>query len=499
MTEEKRGNYLFCAGIVMIAAVSLLYWRWLDQRLGIASFINVDDIATVQFALVGDGFVDKIRQLIIQEPTNVPLFYLLAFLWIKLFGFSVGAMRWLPQLFAFLAVMVIGMIGKKLSSSRGGVIAAVLAGLATPMIASAHQFRTYSLLIFGSALLYLVWLHQKECLRYYLGYAAALLFLSYTHYFGVLVCGAFAVVDLWQMLFCAKNKKFLSSYIIYALGFLPYLIAAYLHVSGVWGNFWPPVPAFRDIIPMLKEVGPAGGASLFLFAVVSFSYLAMICRWLRTRKKHPLFKEERFVAVWTVGVVLAPVFVYSKYINPDSSLWVSRYFYVLLPFTIAVTTCAVEDILVWLAQNQKLPAVVVSGVLLTLACWFVSDGVENDLKHPAAIRWEGQDFEGLKACLLQEELRDSGTLVFMPYPERYFVGWELFVSEDGIYENPHYCCSRAAFADMDLGGYDEIYVASIVWELDEESKQHLEETFKVADKHVGGYKFLKRYVAKTAR
>lgn len=77
-----------------------------------------------------------------------PLYYIILWLWTRVFGFSEIAVRFPSMIFSMLSIFVIYIIGKKLFDQKVGLISALLMALSPLLIYYSQEARMYSLNIF---------------------------------------------------------------------------------------------------------------------------------------------------------------------------------------------------------------------------------------------------------------------------------------------------------------------------------------------------------------
>src|SRR3954447_20552431 len=169
------------------------------STLGVQSFWH-DEAVTVGRVL-HPGLGATLREIPSSEATP-PLYYVLAWLWSKLFGTSEAGIRSLSALFGTATVPVAYAIGARLVSRRAGVLAAMAVAVSPLMVWYSQEARAYALLVLTSALT--IWLFacalQEPERRRRLGWwavAASLALLS--HYFAAFVVIPEAAWLLWRV------------------------------------------------------------------------------------------------------------------------------------------------------------------------------------------------------------------------------------------------------------------------------------------------------------
>ncbi len=489
---EEYGYYILLA---VIAIFSFVIFRGVGGI--ISGTLTMDDLCSVQFSMMGDGFLDKMKGIIANDPTNVPIFYLMLYGWIELFGYSANVMRILPEIAAALFVIVVGLIGKTLAGKRAGVIASVVASSSIQLIYAGYQVRAYAWLMLFAAIAFYFWIKRNTTWKSIIAFSVAMLLMSYTHFLGALVCAAFGSLDVFRIIFKKENKKCLYSYVIYVVCFVPYLMIAYLSAMALWETFWPPVPGIGDFFQFLGRICPMGTIGIWLVGIVFCIYLMMIVTMLRTKKCDGHLEKTIFACYWVIFAVLGVAFVYSRFIKPTSSIWVYRYFLVLYPFTVTIVAYAIEKILVWIEKNIRIPRVVFVGILLFVACRYTYSNTLYAKANPDKVIVNGINFEELTADILSREdvFRDD-TLVYFGYPTIYFDGWKLYASEGGNKELPNLYCDEENFTNQDLSEYNTLYVIRIATELPEDAAKHVDTTYELDNTVGDGVYFIDRYVKK---
>jgi len=117
--------------------------------LGVQSYHH-DEVITVARVIPG-SFTEMLGQVKASE-SNPPLYYVLAWVWAKLFGSGEVGLRSLTALFGAATVPVAFLIGRELASNRAGLVAAALVAVSPMLIWYSQEARSYALLVFFGAL-----------------------------------------------------------------------------------------------------------------------------------------------------------------------------------------------------------------------------------------------------------------------------------------------------------------------------------------------------------
>ena len=198
---------------------------------------------------------------VVMRDTAPPLFYVLGWLWGRVFGFSEVALRSLSFLLMVGAAGFAALTVWQICKSRFLAVAAGLITIFTPfLVPFAFEWRMYALLCFtvaGSIYFFVA--------RRWLGYIIFTTASLYTHHFALFTV---ASQGLW---FLASevdwnNRKALVMQLrpfwIVALLYLPWLYPMYLQVVRVRGaGFWLTVPTVSEVVDLLYRfmLGGVGG------------------------------------------------------------------------------------------------------------------------------------------------------------------------------------------------------------------------------------------------
>ncbi|HET8564870.1 MAG TPA: glycosyltransferase family 39 protein [Solirubrobacterales bacterium] len=117
--------------------------------LGIQSYHH-DEVITAMRVIPG-SFAHMLHEVKVSE-SNPPLYYVLAWVWAKLFGRGEFELRALSALFGTAVVPVAYLVGRRLASRRAGLILAALAAVNPMLIWYSQEARSYALLVFFGAL-----------------------------------------------------------------------------------------------------------------------------------------------------------------------------------------------------------------------------------------------------------------------------------------------------------------------------------------------------------
>ncbi len=283
-----------------------------------------------------------------------PLFATAAWFWMKIIPFSQRFLQLLPILLTACGVFFLGLAGRSAFSGKSGfsyLLPAVLS-LFMPAVSltAGMQLRQYGLLFFFSSLL--VWLFF---LRYKISaagkrfsipvailYGIAMAGLPYTHYVSVLLPIGLAAADLVQVLRKKLPFPYLFSYLFGALLFLPWALIIFRSISSRT-EFWIDPPRLRDILQTMFFLTDGSDPGL-IFSLLVWG-LVLIAAQLVTPAKNITQSDRLFPVLYSAVpfFMISAVFLYSK-LNPDISLFLDRYFLVLIPLLAVIEARGILDL-----------------------------------------------------------------------------------------------------------------------------------------------------------
>lgn len=339
--------------IVLLAAAiripSLLYdgiWR---------------DEANVYVELTAPTFLEFLHR-VAAIDFHPPLYFILAYAWVKLAGFSEIALKAIPFAFSVATVPLAYRLGKAADSAATGLIAAVLFAVA-PVAVDYSTMYLYPLAIFSDGLLALavtLSLTRPASAYRYLAVSGSSLLAVYAHYTGLILA---ALLAAWA-LFSPRGWKhglYVASAII--LGALPFALwlPVFLHQHHVGIPYQAPKPtsqiggavilALEQLIPV-----PPSPVNIVLFASLLAPGALIVLR--QRAWQSPSFALG-VVSVCAVAAVASTGLLVVRYVLPFCTL-----FYVFLAWLLALAAARIrsDEPLTW--KRWGVPLVVALTVVL---------------------------------------------------------------------------------------------------------------------------------------
>ncbi len=136
----------------------------------------------------------------VMGDVHPPLYYIMLYPVIKLFGSSEIALRLPSVIFGVLTIPLLYLVGERLFGRREGMVGAFLLSISLHHLYHSQEARMYSMLTFMVLLsVYLFWrsMEEPDNLKLWVFWGLVLLMSVYTHYFAALMLPAFAVYLVW--------------------------------------------------------------------------------------------------------------------------------------------------------------------------------------------------------------------------------------------------------------------------------------------------------------
>lgn len=333
--KKSKQEYLFYLLLAILTIIQFI----LLFKISLLKPVGFDDAYQISINLQPD--IKDILYRLIRGDNTPPLFTLLSTPWIYLVPHSSIWLKLPSILFVTVGVYLCGIIGRRVNGEWCGIITALSAATSFQLMQrGAQNFRSYGLFFFLSCISIYVYILRRthhDNKKWMILYTISLILLSYSHFFGVLVCIGLFLFDAFLFLIKKCNIKIIFCYICAGIAFLPWFITFYLLTRDRTGSFWPPVPGVAEYVVWLQEAtgNPIFFAIYLTGTVLSILYVLYRLAALIFIKKTYVFSELFLMILNTYLVaffVVTITFIYSKYLNPSASLWVERYFVGILPF-----------------------------------------------------------------------------------------------------------------------------------------------------------------------
>lgn len=256
---------------------------------------------------------------------NLPLYYTILYLIFQTGTYS-EIFYMLPSII-FVIAGVIGMyfFGRKNLGRIGGLLCFFITVTSGILVSQGGwKVRPYGMLFCFSVLTLYCFMEKlkEESGRNLMRFCIVLLILMYTHWFGALIAVFYGMADLF---FIARKKLSIRSlvpYIIDVCLFVPWLFIMFKTHINTLSDYWANIPDLNSFLSVISYLFSRNKLMVVLFLVSCLFSL-----WIFIKRREALYGILFGAVIW----VFSTVFVYSRFINPDGSLFVKRYFFVILP------------------------------------------------------------------------------------------------------------------------------------------------------------------------
>lgn len=261
------------------------------------------------------GFFEMIG--VVMRDTAPPLFYILGFIWVRIFGHSEIALRSLSMLLMVGASVFAGLTVGKISKNKIlGVLGGFLAFFSPFLIPFAFEWRMYALLTFTvSASIYFFAMRNW---KWYVVFSVASL---YTHHFSIFTL---AGQGLWFLIFEFDWKKHgtylkqLKPFLLIGALYIPWLYPMYLQTTRVQGaGFWLAAPKPKEVTDLAARFLTGGVKEQWVKLTWVLVVLIYVFKdWKKYGKK---WSELMFVVLMpiagsvVVSYLVTPIF-YDRYL-----------------------------------------------------------------------------------------------------------------------------------------------------------------------------------------
>ena len=348
----------FVLSLVIIVAAALRF-----SDLGGESYW-FDEVVMIRYA--GNGLWT------IMKGGHPPLYLILAHFWIKLFGTSEFATRFLSVIFGVASIPVIYLVGKELFDRKIGLISAFLMAISQFQIYYSQDFKFYSLyvlLALASYYFFIIALRNRKISSFIL-YTVFTILLIYSHSFGLFVIVAHNLYFLLRRTtYRDLESQWMICLAIILIAITPRIVVSVNTLIEVDGSpltwlpqvsVWMPLITLRDFVgagleyPALSTV--IIGIAIFLIGTVAYFLYKGKEAWLanfrdfgsRFTETASQKNELLLLGMWISIPILVPLLL-SKIFGP---MYHERYVisasppcYIVIAFLIAMLGKVVPELI----------------------------------------------------------------------------------------------------------------------------------------------------------
>lgn len=447
--KAQGGNYHLIA-IPTCLLVFLFMWYNGDKQ----SFW-IDELYQIAYV---SGSLGDVLKTSINSITDPPVYNILAWIWYQIVPHTEKWLLLLPELVTIASMYLMGYFGTKHRGVRFGTIMLLLTVSAEQMyLQLAFENRQYALWFLMCVLLFEAhWEFVEVRTGKAFGiYMLMLVLAVLTQYLSVFLCLAFFVCDviLWKE---EKERRLLLPYLIGFAVALPFgivILVKYIqnHVAAgaTFLQFWASVPNMNKIVDTLLYLLRDNVFWLFLFA---FGCAHIILRIAAGKAKW-----QEWVLLEVPMLFFSLNYFYSACMNRAGSIWVSRYFTMVLPEMIMI--CALEvEYLIWhwsgKSKNAAKAMLIGMAIFLGIQCW---DNVVQKVSNTKEPYREAADWIYNRTATIYKQT----TLVIDYEDWNSSRAWySFYLTKEGLRDDIN-CISYQILDPATVTGYDKIYVVQL--------------------------------------
>jgi len=153
----------------------------------------------------------------------------------------------------------------------------------------------------------------------------------------------YGISDLFLYVKRKIHIRCIVSYLIAGGAVLPWLFLTLSSVKSDLGSYWANVPGLLSPIWTIKYLLDDNTLSFIVFVIASIIGFIILLQTIREKKWNKtlfLWVQTFLSGVWLIGVT----FIFSRFINPNGSVYVDRYFFALVPHAILIASFGVKSI-----------------------------------------------------------------------------------------------------------------------------------------------------------
>lgn len=277
-------------------------------------------------------------QRLLEQGYNLPLYYIIEKPFYELLPYGEIFLLIPSIVFVIFGIIILKKAGALIGGKNLGFIAVCVAFSSTTLIIQGGwEIRPYSITFCFSALTLLMYAKRlkAETTKNIILYGISLILLLFSHWFGSILALFYAFTDLWLYIRKKIALKCILSYILAGVFIIPWFLLMLLYHVVDLSNYWAKPPSIIAPIQTIAYLLSNTAAYCLCFGIGFI--IILFGKNKKTNKETS--KNANIWLIMNISIiwVIAPVLFYSRFINPSGGLYVSKYFFVLMPHIFLIT------------------------------------------------------------------------------------------------------------------------------------------------------------------
>lgn len=410
----KKNNRPFILFLIILVLITGLAAFLRFYEIGKQSFW-LDEAAT--FSYSGGSFTDLVS--IIKTDPNMSLFYVLTFIWIKVFpNATEGTHRALSAIFSVASIPVVFLLGRTMTSERKkaaviGLIASFLVTVNAFHIEYAQEFRSYSLTFLLTSLstyLFITAIENAEKRKQsFIWYTLITVAAVYSHFYAIFIIIAHALALLIFLFnkerLSIKLKPIILSGIVMACLLLPIIILAYFQRQD--DISWVSKPTLGTVKTFVKLITGNQGEGLLLFYIF-FAGIGVLLRERLGFQKDQITRWKHILIVTALFIPVISALAISFLVYP---IFIPKYLLYVMPYLAVLAAVGIMAVGSYAWSKKKLRSIVLPAAigLLVVFGYFSFMGVKSYYQNPQKTDWR------TASQLITTRCSDALRLYYAPY------------------------------------------------------------------------------------
>lgn len=395
--------------VISIALIALSELLVLLNHAG-AKSLWIDELTQLHNSHADRGGLIASLKSFAQSDYSPPLSTVITYFWLKIAPYGTFWLKLPSVIFLTVGTFIMGLTGKRLLGSMGGIVCALLCTCWVMLIDTGMQLRPYGLFFMSIALTFYFFtlLHTdawKPGPVSRIAYTASLVLLSYSHYFGVLIIVGLFIAESIRLYLRKEKPYWIIPYVISALIFMPWIVFNFSWFVAQ-DAYWAAKPTLdhqRNIFRLVMLNG--NPFSLVSYGLAIGAAVALAHFVTPTKgKEHNCLTDKHFIIMAFICVILfswSSIYIFSTKIKPGISLFADRYLISLLPAVILIATFGFTWFHEKLTKNNNKFLSNTIFLLVFMFCVVIPDGtrVIKQIQGPINPK---HNFEGVADWLMQQ-------------------------------------------------------------------------------------------------